>query len=532
MTLSKSIVWRILSATLTVAVILVSAIAAITWWPEPDASDATAQETWTCSMHPQIRRSGPGQCPICGMNLIPVSQLSAEKERLAAIGVETEQIAYRQLAKQLRTVGKLDYSESHISYITARIDGRIDRVFADVVGTEVKQDDHLVEIFSPKLNLDQSSLIQALEEYERARDRKALVALDANRDRLRLLGVMPRQIEEIERTRKPSDQLTLYAPIGGTIIEKNVRPGQYVSQGDMLYRIAGLDPIWLFLDIYESDLAWIRYGQQADVRLEAYPGEVFRGTVSFIDPFLNDRTRTVKVRVTLKNEDHRLKPAMYASAVSNVTLGPDGKPMRTGLEGKFICPMHPDVVKDAAGKCPVCGMELIRVPHATFGGSLATSRTATESPSSAHVHATHADHGSPDAAPQAAADKPSDGATPQSVAGVLAVRATAVLDTGKRQVVYRKNQVGAFDLVEVQLGPRAMAQFSDNQRDDFFPVTGGLAEGDEVVVRGAFLLDSRRQIEGMASLLYGEGRPTANLHAGHESSSPPAAPAEGQGHQH
>jgi Cu(I)/Ag(I) efflux system membrane fusion protein len=115
---------------------------------------------------------------------------------------------------------------------------------------------------------------------------------------------------------------------------------------------------------------------------------------------------------------------------------------------------------------------------------------------------------------------------------VLAVRATAVLDTGKRQVVYRKNQVGAFDLVEVQLGPLAMAQFSDNQRDDFFPVTGGLAEGDEVVVRGAFLLDSQRQIEGMASLLYGEGRPTANLHAGHESSSPPAAPAEGQGHQH
>jgi Cu(I)/Ag(I) efflux system membrane fusion protein len=266
------------------------------------------------------------------------------------------------------------------------------------------------------------------------------------------------------------------------------------------------------------------------VRLEAYPGEIFRGTVSFIDPFLNDRTRTVKVRVTLKNEDHRLKPAMYASAVINVSLGPDGRPIPTGLEGRYICPMHPDVVKDAAGKCPVCGMDLIRVPLTSPGGSLAISSAATQSQDNTHVHATHADHGNAITGTQIAEDKPPEGATPQTATGVLAVRATAVLDTGKRQVVYRKNWEGAFDLVEVQLGPRATALLGDNQRDDFFPVTGGMAEGDEVVVRGAFLLDSQRQIEGMPSLLYGEGRATVNVHAGHGSGSP--APAATQGHQH
>jgi Cu(I)/Ag(I) efflux system membrane fusion protein len=466
------------------------------------------------------------------MNLIPVSQLTAETDRLAAIGVETEPVTFRELAKELRTVGKLDYSESHIAYITARIDGRVDRVFADVVGTEVKKGDHLVEIFSSKLNVDQASLIQALQDYERSRGRQALTDLQATRERLRLLGILPEQIEEIERTRKTSDYLTLYSPIGGTIIEKNVRPGQYVNKGDMLYRIASLDPIWLYLDIYESDLAWIRYGQHADVRLEAYPGELFKGTVSFIDPFLNDRTRTVKVRVTLNNSDRRLKPAMYASAVINVALGADGKPMPTGLEGKFICPMHPDVIKDVFGKCPICGMDLIRVPLATPDGQLVTSVTVSERQKAEHDgHAKQADDEKAADQQQTEHGGHSDGSAQQTSTGVLAVRATAVLDTGKRQVVYRKNQQGAYDLVEVQLGPRATTQSADGRREDFFPVLHGLSEGDEVVTHGGYLLDSQRQIEGMPSLLYADGQSVANPHANHGAGMP-SSPANSAGHKH
>jgi membrane fusion protein, copper/silver efflux system len=530
MLINKNIVWRVAWATLATVAVVGAVISAATWWPTKENLEAIDEETWTCSMHPQIRRPGPGQCPICGMNLIPVAQLAAAEDSLASIGVATESIGYRELAKELRTVGKLEYSESQIAYITARIDGRVDRVFADIVGTEVKKGDHLVAIYSPKLNVDQSSLIQAVQDYERLHDRQTSINLDATRERLRLLGILPEQIEQIERTRKTSNYLTLYSPIGGTIIEKSVRPGQYVSQGDVLYRIASLDPIWLLLDIYESDLAWIRHGQHADVTLEAYPGEVFRGTVSFIDPFLNDQTRTVKVRVTLKNADRRLKPAMYASAVIKVALGRDGRPLPTGLEGKFICPMHPDVVKDEQGHCPICGMDLVRVPIAPTAARPSTTAPMPNTQITDHSEHIHLDHAG-EHKEQAASSERSEPVELDRPNGVLAVRASAVLDTGKRQVVYRKNQHGAFELVAVQLGPRSTVVSDEGRGEDFFPVVQGLNEGDEVVFNGAFLLDSQRQFEGMPSLLYAEGRSASSLHSGHTSASSGDKPAEAE-HKH
>jgi Cu(I)/Ag(I) efflux system membrane fusion protein len=158
------------------------------------------------------------------------------------------------------------------------------------------------------------------------------------------LGILPEQITDIEKTRKETTHLTIHAPIGGVVVEKNVREQQYVKEGDMLYRIAELDPIWLYLDIYEYDLGWIRYGQPVDVTVEAYPGEVFHGTVVFIDPYLNDASRTVKVRVNLKNPDYRLKAAMYASAVIHASAG--GWNTNRQVWRKYICPMHPEAVAD------------------------------------------------------------------------------------------------------------------------------------------------------------------------------------------
>jgi Cu(I)/Ag(I) efflux system membrane fusion protein len=513
---------RRLVVPLIVLAAMAGGVAALVWWPR-NAGEQTHEGTWTCSMHPQIRRDGPGQCPICGMDLIPVSKLAKEKDRLAVIGVRTEPVTYRELFKELRTVGKLDYSENQIAYITARVEGRVDRIFADIVGTQVMKGDHLVEIYSPKLNVDQESLIQALRDYERLRDASSKAILQSTRERLRLLGLLPEQIEEIEQTRRTSDYLTLYAPMGGTIIEKNVRPGQYVNLGDTLYRVANLDPIWLYLDIYESDLGWIRYGQRVEVRVEAYPSEVFQGTVTLIDPFLNDQTRTVKVRVTLKNADGRLKPAMYASALIHVALQADGTPAPTGLEGKYLCPMHPEVVRDEAGRCPICGMELIRVPQTAPGAGLVA--TAQSDPQkiapreSDPAHINH-DHQKAEHADEQRTER-SRAATDQPHADVLSIRASAVLDTGKRQVVYRKNKDGAYELVEVTLGPRATAP--DSHSIEYFPVLAGLQEGDDVVVQGGFLLDSQRQIEGMPSLLYAEGRSAASLHSGHGGS--PGEPA-------
>ncbi len=493
---------RVLAIVIPAAIVVALGIVLIVWGPQRE--DVRAQnKIWTCSMHPQIRLSEPGQCPICGMDLITVDQLAAEQDRMSKqAGIETDEVQYRELLKEIRTVGKLDYNERRVAVLTARMDGRVDRVFADFTGIKVKKNDHLVDIYSPALYSAQAELLQALEATERATGDRRLVtsSLEAARTKLRLLGIAPDQIAEIERNRQVTSHLRIFAPIGGVVIEKSIQEQQYVKEGDMLYRIAELDPIWLYLDVYEYDLAWIRRGQPVDVTVEAYPGEVFRGRVVFIDPFLDDKTRTVKVRVNLKNSDDRLKPAMYATAVIRVRLRADGTPAPTGLEGKYICPMHPEVVQDEPGRCPICEMPLEKLPEL---------KPVVETPALANESAS--DNGL-----------------------VLAVRKSAVLDTGRRQVVYRKGKDGAFELVEVKLGSLAESKTADGESVLYYPVLGGLSPSDEVVVQGGFLLDSQRQLEGMPSLLYEEGRSAASLHSGHggEPPTPAKSPAMPSDHKH
>ncbi|MEX2113854.1 MAG: efflux RND transporter periplasmic adaptor subunit [Pirellulales bacterium] len=474
---------RFLAIAIPAAMIVALGIVLLVYGPQRGREPAQG-EVWTCSMHPQIRLSEPGRCPICGMELITVGQLTAEQARMSKqSGIETEETQYRELTKEIRTIGKLDYNERRVAYLTARVDGRVDRVFADFTGITVKRNDHLVDIYSPELYSTQTELLLALEAHERATGDRRLTAtgLEAARTKLRLFGILPDQIAEIEANRKVTTHLRIFAPIGGIVVEKNIREQQYVKEGDMLYRIAELDPIWLYLDIYEYDLAWIRPGQKVDVTVEAYPGEVFHGTIVFIDPFLDDRSRTVKVRVNLKNPDHRLKPAMYATAVIRVRLRADGTGAPTGLEGKYICPMHPEVVQAVPGQCTICEMPLEKVPDLKPIVENLAQANATE------------------------IDK----------AMVLAVRKSAVLDTGRRQVVYRKRRDSAFELVEVTLGPLAESKTTDGQPVLYYPVLDGLSPGDEVVVQGGFLLDSQRQLEGMPSLLYEQGQSAAGLHAGH-----------------
>ncbi len=478
------------------------------WGRQDGAEQASVGQVWTCSMHPQVRLPKPGRCPICGMNLIPVAKLDEQKghhERQA--GLETEEVKLRRLVKEIRAVGKLDYNESRVEEITARVAGRVDRLFVDFTGVDVKQGVHLVEIYSPNLLTTQRELLLSLEAAERIRatarpgeDRFAQDSLQAAREKLLLLGILPEQIEEIEKTRKAQTHLTIFAPLTGTVIDKQVRVGQYVEEGDILYRIAELDPIWLYLNIYEYDIGWIEYGQDVEVTLEAFPGEKFHGVVTFIARFLDDKTRAINIRVNLKNPDRRLKPAMYASAVIRVPLRSDGTPQPTGFAGKYSCPMHPEVVRTEDGTCPVCEMKLELIQNRR-----PSIIQAVQAP--------------PPSRPSAPADT------------VLGIPASAVLDTGVRQVAYRLTKEGAYELVELKIGPRATIA-DDPQRRPFFPVFGGLASGDKVVVSGGFMLDSQRQIEGMPSLLYPEGQSAANLHAGHGGTPTPPPTGAASGHKH
>ncbi len=207
-------------------------------------------------MHPDVISDKPGKCPLCGMPLVPVSQLKSVEDRA---GVETEAVKRRELFKEIRTVGKIDYNETRVADITARIDGRVDRLYVDFTGIEVEHDNHLVDIYSPSLIVAQEELQRALDAAARPRpegpadvtDQFAQTNLQSARAKLRLWGILPEQIAEFEKTRQPREHVTLYAPIRGTVIAKNIRVGQYVKEGDLLYRIAELDPIWLYLDIYE-----------------------------------------------------------------------------------------------------------------------------------------------------------------------------------------------------------------------------------------------------------------------------------------
>ena len=381
--------------------------------PSGDIQPAAQAEIWTCSMHPQIRQPKPGSCPICGMDLIPVANpgatetaglreivFSPEARKLAE--VETAPVERRAVALEVRLAGKIQMDETRVAYIAPRVAGRIDRLYANFIGTPVKKGDPLAEMYSPELISAQQELLQA------AKAPGAASLLGATRERLRLWGLTPEQIADIERSGQVKDHLTFYAPIGGIVVEKEAREGLYADSGMNLFTVADLSRVWVQLDAYESDLAVLGHALEVEIRAEAFPGEIFKGTIAFISPLLDPMTRTVKVRVEVPNADGRLKPEMFVRA-------------------------------------------LVRTSAQTEGAT------------------------SP-----------------------LVIPASAPLVTGKRAVVYvaLPGKDGAYEGREIVLGPRA---------GDFYIVKEGLAAGEQVVVNGAFKIDSSLQIQGKPSLMAPEG---------------------------
>jgi len=451
---------------------------------------------WTCSMHPQIRRSKPGLCPICGMKLIPVEtgaaevgaapRLTVSEEAARLMDVETAPVERRFVTAEVRMVGKVDYDETRLAYITAWVPGRLDRLFVDYTGVPVKKGDHMVYLYSPELLSAQEELIQALaavKSLERSgvdilRETTA-ATVDAAREKLRLLGLTPEQVAEVERTGKAADHVTIYAPAGGIVVEKNVLEGMYVDTGTRIYTIADLSEVWVKLDAYESDLAWVRYGQKVEFTSVAYPGQPFAGTIAFIDPVLDEKTRTVKVRVNAANPDGKLKPGMFVTALVRSDVATGGRVMAPDLAGKWICPMHPDVVKDAPGSCDKCGMPLVTTESLGYVAAEPTD-----------------------------ADRP------------LVIPATAPLITGTRAVVYVAvpgAEKPTFEGRQIVLGSRA---------GDWYLVREGLAEGERVVTRGNFKIDSALQIQAKPSMMNPEGGGPA---PGHDHG--PAAPDGGHAHE-
>jgi len=338
---------------------------------DPDATSANpGGEVWTCSMHPQVRMPKPGKCPICSMPLVRAaapltatatnetsgSMLELSEHARAMASVETVPVQRRKLSREIRTLGKVQYNETALANITTRIEGYVERLFVDYTGIEVKQGDHLVEIYSPDLLVAQQELVVALE------SQRNTSVVESARRKLLLWGLTQEQVDDLVRNKKVSDRITLFSPIRGTVTEKMVVQKAMVKPGEMLYRLANLESVWVYLDIYEYELPWVQYGQTVEITSEAFPGQSFAGRVWFISPVLTEESRTVKVLLNISNEEKKLKPGMYVSAVIRAELLADGTAAPTGVEGQWSCPMHPLVLLPQAGECPICKMALVQIP--------------------------------------------------------------------------------------------------------------------------------------------------------------------------
>ncbi len=253
-------------------------------------------------------------------------QITPERQQL--IGVKTDEVITRNLIRDIRTVGMIEADETKIARISIKFTGWINDVFVDYVGKYVRRGEPIFTVYSPELVSTQQEYLLAL----RAQDSfgkssfpeissSAKSLLEATRERLLLWDIPDSEIRRIEKTGRPIKYLTLYSPISGYVTKREAFPQKMITPNDVLFEIVDLSTVWLLADIYEYELPLIKEGQEATLSLSYYPADVFQGSVTYVYPTLETKTRTVKVRFEFKNEGMKLKPGMYANVELKVPLG-------------------------------------------------------------------------------------------------------------------------------------------------------------------------------------------------------------------
>lgn len=385
-----------------------------------EGKTAQGQQLYTCPMHPFIIKDKPGTCPICAMELIKKvdgaasggPQSAEQKQQADLLGhvslsptqrvmanVATVEARQQALNKEINAVGIVQFDQSRQAKVTAWISGRIDKLNVNTVGAYVSKDKPVAEVYSPDLLATQQEYLLAVKSREQLKN-SPIPSISQNGDglvasakqRLMLFGVKESQIAELERAGKPNIRLPIYTPQSGIVIEKMVQQGQYVNTGEVLFNVADLSRVWIEIDVFENEVPYVRVGQQVEIRSAVEHSKAFNGRISFVYPFHDPKTHTVKARVEMPNPGQMLKPDMFVNAIIRVPL----------VKG-IILPM------------------------------------------------------------------------------------TAVIDTGKRQVVWVESQPGVFEPRDVQVGERV---------DDKIQILSGLKAGDKVAVSGAYLIDSESQLKG------------------------------------
>lgn len=323
------------------------------WSADPDASpqeqaaeaSADTDTLWSCSMHPQIKDEKPGLCPICGMDLIPLNNdahepspievvLSENAQKLARI--QTTRVTSQAPAKRsIRLLGRVDIDETSQRTVTAWTSGRIERLHVATTGERVRKHQVVATLYSPEIYTARRDLLLAQKQTQRHTQSGASAlalqasrsALDAARQKLRLLGVPNAEIRKMEASGKASNNVSIRARAEGTILQRLVEEGTWIKEGTPLYKLADLQKLWVQLDAYETDLQEIQKGQPVILTFQALPGEEIEGVVTFIDPVVNPATRTTRVRVEVPNLQGNLRPGMFAEATLQSADHPTKRPL-------------------------------------------------------------------------------------------------------------------------------------------------------------------------------------------------------------
>jgi membrane fusion protein, copper/silver efflux system len=311
------------------------------------ANQDISKSTYTCSMHPQIRQNEPGKCPLCGMNLIPISDnqqistsnnqhISMSPEAIALANVQTQKVKTVSPEHEIYLTGKVAVNEQKLAVITANYSGRIEKLFIDFTGQTVSKGQKLATIYSPELVTAQKELIEASKFKE---INSALY--NASKEKLRLWKINEKQINQIENSGAVLTEFDVYADQSGIVIRRDIAKGDYVNKGTVLFEIADLSKVWILLDAYESDLPFMKIGQKITITLASIPGKEFTTSISFIDPLINPQTRTAAVRAELNNPQQILKPEMFVKGKVKANISahqPNSKSANQSISKSIIIP--------------------------------------------------------------------------------------------------------------------------------------------------------------------------------------------------
>ena len=318
-------------------------------------------DCYTCTMHPSVREKEPGKCPICSMDLVPVMkgevtpgssskqppkhdhaamlagrstgtasgspshEFVVPVERQQQIGVTYATVERKPLFHTIRAVGSIVPDKGRNWQFVSRVDGYVQKLQVTAPGELVEKNAPLLSIYSPDLLTSEREFVELLRMRDQARSKDARETpqrlIESARRRLQLWNVTEEQIAELERTRKASDTLTLLSPFRGVVQSVPVEQGKNVKVGDTLVEVADLSVVWVWAEFYENELPMLQVGQKIDITTKSYPGEKFEGTITLINPFLEEAKRTARVRIDIANPDFKLRPGMYVNAELAMDMG-------------------------------------------------------------------------------------------------------------------------------------------------------------------------------------------------------------------